>query len=45
VITRGGRTIWIAGHTGLRDRSPISFTEKRRLDISTIYRVSVRGSF
>ena len=30
---------------GLRDRSPISFIERRRLDVSTIYRLQVRGSF
>jgi hypothetical protein len=32
-------------YTGLRDRSPVSFVERRRLDISTIYRLTVRGSF
>ena len=32
-------------YTGLRDRSPISFIERRRLDVSTIYRIQVRGSF
>jgi hypothetical protein len=32
-------------YTGLRDRSPISFNEHRRLDSSTIYRIQVRGSF
>jgi hypothetical protein len=32
-------------YTGLRDRSPISFVEHRRLDVSTIYRLQVRGSF
>jgi hypothetical protein len=32
-------------YTGLRDRSPVSFVERRRLDVSTIYRVTVRGSF
>jgi hypothetical protein len=35
------RTVW----TGYRDRSPISFVESRRLDISTIYRLSIKGSF
>jgi hypothetical protein len=35
------RTVW----TGLRDRSPIAFVESRRLDVSTIYRLTVRGSF
>ncbi len=35
------RTVW----TGYRDRSPISFIESRRLDISTIYRLSIKGSF
>ena len=32
-------------YTGLRDRSPVSFVEHRRLDVSTIYRLQVRGSF
>ena len=32
-------------YTGLRDRSPISFVERRRLNISTIYRLTIRGSF
>lgn len=32
-------------YTGLRDSSPISFIERRRLDVSTIYRIQVRGSF
>jgi len=32
-------------YTGLRDRSPIAFVERRRLDVSTIYRITVRGSF
>lgn len=35
------RTVW----TGLRDRSPIAFVEHRRLDVSTIYRISIKGSF
>ncbi len=35
------RTVW----TGLRDRSPIAFVERRRLDVSTIYRISIKGSF
>jgi len=35
------RTVW----TGLRDRSPVLFNEHRRSDISTIYRLTVRGSF
>jgi hypothetical protein len=32
-------------YSGLRDRSPISFIERRRTDISTIYRLTVRGNF
>ena len=32
-------------YTGLRDRSPISFVERRRTNISTIYRLTIRGSF
>jgi hypothetical protein len=32
-------------YTGLRDRAPIAFVERRRLDVSTIYRLQVRGSF
>jgi hypothetical protein len=32
-------------YTGLRDRSPVSFAEHRRLNVSTIYRLTVRGSF
>lgn len=32
-------------YTGLRDRSPIAFVERRRLNISTIYRLSIKGSF
>jgi hypothetical protein len=32
-------------YTGLRDRSPIDFIEHRRLNISTIYRLTVKGSF
>lgn len=32
-------------YTGLRDRSPIDFIERRRLNISTIYRLTVKGSF
>jgi hypothetical protein len=32
-------------YTGLRDRSPVSYVEHRRLNVSTIYRVTVRGSF
>jgi len=32
-------------YTGLRDRTPIAFVESRRLDVSTIYRLSVKGSF
>ena len=35
------RTVW----TGQRDRSTISFVERRRLDVSTIYRLSIKGSF
>ena len=35
------RTVW----TGYRDRSPISFVESRRLDVSTIYRLQIKGSF
>ncbi|HYD25403.1 MAG TPA: TonB-dependent receptor plug domain-containing protein [Croceibacterium sp.] len=35
------RTVW----TGLRDRTPIEFHERRRNDVSTIYRLTVRGSF
>src|SRR5690606_30908517 len=35
------RTVW----TGLRDRSPIAFVGRRRLDVSTVYRLSVKGSF
>jgi hypothetical protein len=35
------RTVW----TGYRDRSPISYIESRRLDVSTIYRLSIKGSF
>jgi hypothetical protein len=35
------RTVW----NGYRDRSPISFIESRRLDVSTIYRLSIKGSF
>jgi len=35
------RTVW----NGYRDSSPISFIESRRLDISTIYRLTVKGSF
>lgn len=35
------RTVW----TGLRDRSPVAFREKQRLDISTIYRIQVKGNF
>lgn len=32
-------------YTGPRDRSPIAFVERRRLNISTIYRLSIKGSF
>jgi len=32
-------------YTGLRDRTPVSFVEHRRLNVSTIYRLTVRGSF
>lgn len=32
-------------YTGLRDRAPIAFVERRRLDVSTIYRISIKGSF
>ena len=35
------RTVW----NGYRDRNPISFIESRRLDVSTIYRLQVKGSF
>ena len=35
------RTVW----TGLRDRTPVAFVEHRRTDVSTIYRLTVRGSF
>lgn len=35
------RTVW----TGLRDRTPILYVEHRRLDISTIYRLQIKGSF
>jgi hypothetical protein len=35
------RTVW----TGLRDRSPIEFIERRRTDVSTIYRITVKGTF
>ena len=42
----GGRSIFDRTvYTGLRDRSPVSFIERRRLDVSTIYRLTVRGSF
>ena len=32
-------------YDGLRDRSPVLFSEKRRLDVSSIYRIQVKGSF
>jgi hypothetical protein len=32
-------------YSGLRDRSPLLFVEDVRNDISTIYRISVKGSF
>jgi hypothetical protein len=32
-------------YTGLRDRSPVLFHERRRTNVSTIYRVTVKGSF
>lgn len=32
-------------YTGLRDRSPILFVEDTRNDVSTIYRLQVKGSF
>jgi hypothetical protein len=32
-------------YTGLRDRAPVAFVEHRRLNVSTIYRLTVRGSF
>lgn len=32
-------------YTGLRDRSPVLFRERRRTDISTIFRLQVKGSF
>ena len=32
-------------YTGLRDRSPVAFTEHRRLHVSSIWRLQVRGSF
>jgi hypothetical protein len=35
------RTVW----TGLRDRSPVLFNEHRRTNVSTIWRIQVRGSF
>jgi hypothetical protein len=35
------RTVW----DGYRDRNPILFVESRRLDVSTIYRLSIKGSF
>ncbi len=35
------RTVW----TGLRDRSPIEFIERRRNNVSTIFRFTVKGSF
>ncbi|HEY6817732.1 MAG TPA: TonB-dependent receptor plug domain-containing protein [Croceibacterium sp.] len=35
------RTVW----NGYRDRNPISFIESRRLDISTIYSLTIKGSF
>jgi hypothetical protein len=35
------RTVW----NGYRDRTPISFIESRRLDISTIYSLTIKGSF
>jgi hypothetical protein len=35
------RTVW----DGYRDRNPILFIESRRLDVSTIYRLQIKGSF
>lgn len=35
------RTVW----TGLRDRSPISFIEARRLSVQPIFRLQVKGNF
>ena len=32
-------------HTGLRDSSPVSFVEDVREDVSTIYRLTIKGSF
>ena len=32
-------------YTGLRDRSPIATQERRRLHVSSIWRIQVRGSF
>jgi hypothetical protein len=32
-------------YAGLRDRSPVLFTEDSRTDISTIYRLEVKGNF
>ena len=32
-------------YDGLRDRSPVLFRENRRVDVSTIFRLSVKGNF
>ncbi|MDB5451788.1 MAG: hypothetical protein JWO33_366, partial [Caulobacteraceae bacterium] len=35
------RTVW----NGLRDRSPVLFVERRRMDVSTIFQLRVKGNF
>jgi len=44
-IGTGGSYFDRTVYTGLRDRSPIAFTEHRRLHVSSIWRIQVRGSF
>lgn len=42
----GGQAIYTrTAYQGLRDRSPVAFYEDKRLDVSQIIRLSVKGSF
>lgn len=44
-LTGGEGIFYRTVYDGLRDRSPVLFVEDRKLNVSTIYRISVKGSF
>ena len=44
-LTSGHGYFYRTAYTGLRDRSPVAFVEDRLTNVSTIYRLTVKGTF